>query len=268
MPAAASQSPLQRLAGGVPDWALFLGSGLSPVAALLDLRDAASFADLGLPSPGVAGHAGRVYRGEVAGRLVVAFAGRVHLYEGHTLEEITRAVRLAATAGTPRMLMANAAGGLAPDLRVGDFLLLRDHVSLPGLSGYPATGPAGLQPWPRFVNQDAVYDRPLTDAAAQAAAALGLRSREGVYAMVGGPQYESPAERELLLRLGADAVGMSTAPEALAAHAAGVRVLGLSVITNTAAQVEPPAHEEVARASAAACAGLASLFAALAGSGD
>ncbi|MHB0876946.1 MAG: purine-nucleoside phosphorylase [Anaerolineae bacterium] len=260
--------PLLCLSGTEPEWALFLGSGLSSVAGLLGLADAASFADVGLPAPGVAGHAGRLHVGDVAGRRVVAFAGRLHLYEGHTLEAVTRAVRLAAAAGSRRALIANAAGGLAPDLVVGDFLLISDHISLPGLCGYPGTGPAGSQPWPRFVSQDGTYDERLLAAAARAGAVLQRPPRAGVYAMVGGPQYESPAERSFLHRLGADAVGMSTAPEALAAHAVGMRVLGLSVITNTAAQVAPPTHEEVARVSAVASASLAAFVEAVVRGGD
>lgn len=251
---------LRRRGNSCVDWALSLGSGLSSVVELLGLEPVASFADAGLPTPGVPGHAGRVCYGTVGGHGVLAFAGRVHLYEGHDLEAVTRSVRAAATAGATRVLLANAAGGLAPDMMVGDLMIISDHLSLPGLCGYGSTDQAGVQPWPRFTDQDGVYDSALTTMAVRLGQQLRLPVRQGVYAMVGGPQFETPAERELLRRLGADAVGMSTAPEALAAHACGMRVLGVSVITNTATQASAPTHEEVAKASGAACRALADLL--------
>lgn len=139
-------------------------------------------------------------------------------------------------------------------------MLVTDHISLPGLVGYPVGPGTPDYPWPRFMGQDRLYDAGLAEAVRQAALGLGLPLAEGVYAMVHGPAYETPAERLALVRLGADAVGMSTAPEALAAFAIGGRVLALSVITNVAHAPAPPTHEEVTRVSQAASEKLAALL--------
>jgi purine-nucleoside phosphorylase len=196
---------------------------------------------------------------------VVAFEGRLHLYEGHALTAATAWVRLARAAGAHTFVLTNAAGGLSPGMRPGDIMLITDHISLPGLTGYPAVASAvpGDYPWPRFTGQDGLYHPGLSEAARRAARQLGAPLAEGVYAMVHGPAYETPAERRALHRLGADAVGMSTAPEALAAFAGGGRVLAFSVITNVAEAAEPPTHEEVTRVSLAASQRLAELLRAL-----
>lgn len=260
---AASAEKLCSLLGQRPQVALVLGSGLSKVAANLGLEDLASYTDLGLPVPGVAGHAGVIAGGNAGPWALLAFAGRAHLYEGHTLEASTRAIRLALTAGARIIILTNAAGGLAEHLSVGDIMALRDHLSLPGLCGYASAANASGYPWPFFVSQDQVYASDLRLAAVSTASDLGFVLHEGVYAMVWGPLFESPAERRLLCLLGADAVGMSTVPEAVAAHAAGASVLALSVITNVAASPEPPTHADVTRITSIASERLASLIRAL-----
>lgn len=263
----AQATRLRMLLDGIPDAAIFLGSGLAAVARCLGLAPLASYQELGLPTPGISGHIGQVSAGTVAGRLLLAFEGRSHLYEGLTLEAVTRGIRLALAADVKRIVLTNAAGGLSAELNVGDLMLIRDHISIPGLCGYSmATDAAsGTYPWPRFLNQDNIYDPSLAALAGHAAREAGLHLHPGIYAMVWGPHYETPAERRLLERLGADAVGMSTVPEAIVAHAASASVLALSVITNTATSPVPPSHEEVARASAGVCEQVATLLALLVG---
>lgn len=253
---------LRRLLGAAPDWALVFGSGLAGAARGMGLQPLAHFAEVGLPAPGVHGHSGTVSGGRLSDSVVLAFEGRAHLYEGHNLEAVTRAVRLAVAAGARRLVLTNAAGGLAPGLAARHLMLARDHISLPGLLGYAGAedAAAGRYPWPRFLSQDEVYDAGLAREAQRAAADLGIALREGTYGMVWGPLYESPAERTLLSRLGADAVGMSSVPEAVMARALGARVLMLSVITNAATDVEPPSHEEVTRQSLEASDALARLL--------
>jgi purine-nucleoside phosphorylase len=254
---------LRSLLGGRPDVAIILGSGLSAVSQHLGLTTLAAYADLRLPQPTVVGHAGRVAGGSLSGVRVLAFEGRAHLYEGNTLEASTRAVRLALAAGVRVIILTNAAGGLAARLGVGDIMALTDHVSLPGLCGYAPAATESGYPWPLFVDQDEIYDEGLRLAGRDAAERLGFVLHEGVYAMVWGPVYESPAERRLLSLLGGDAVGMSTVPEAVAAHAGGAKVLALSVITNVAAASVPTTHSEVTRVTALAARRIADLTASL-----
>lgn len=253
---------LRDLAGGAVQVAVSLGSGLAPVARHLGLQAVATFAELGLHAAGVAGHTGQVSAGRVGGALVVAFEGRLHLYEGHSLWDATAWVRLAHAAGARRFVLTNAAGGLNPGLSPGDIMLIADQISLPGLVGYPGAAGTGPEryPWPRFLGHDNLYDKDMAAAVRQAAIRLQQPLEEGVYCMVHGPSYESPAERRFLTALGADAVGMSTAPEATAAFGLGGRVLGLSVITNVADAPEPPTHEEVTRMSLESSEKLAALL--------
>jgi len=259
--AAPAAARLQARLGGAAALAVILGSGLSAVADHLGLQELASHAEVGLPQPSVAGHRGRVSGGEVEGLRVLAFQGRGHLYEGHTLESVTRGARLALAAGAHTLLLTCAAGGLSPDLRERDLVVWRDHISLPGLCGYAMDreARAGHYPWPRFLSLDGAHDPWLRRLVLAAADSAGARARDGVYAMVWGPLYETPAERALLNHLGADAVGMSTVPEVIAAHAGGARVVAVAVITNVAQPARPPTHEEVARVSEQAASELAAI---------
>ena len=258
---ASAASRLLALAGDRAFLAIGLGTGLAGISDALGLRPVASFEELGLPSPTIHGHPGRVATGLVSGCPVVAFQGRVHLYEGFSLEATTRWARMALAAGIGRFAITNAAGGLATNFAAGDIMVLRDHISFPGLCGYPRVEPPSEYPWPRFTSLDGLYDARMAELALLAANGQGLRAHGGVYAMVAGPTYETPAERLLLRRLGADAVGMSTVPEAIAAFSAGARVLGLSIITNVVHDPTPPTHEEVARVSQAGCSAIAGVLA-------
>jgi purine-nucleoside phosphorylase len=226
------------------DVAIVLGSGwvpaidaLGPATADLPVTELPGF----LP-PAVEGHAGRIRSIEVAGKRVLAFLGRTHLYEGRGVEPVVHGVRVAAAAGCRVVVLTNACGGLRPGLAVGDAVLIRDHLNLTART--PLVGP-------RFVDLSDVYSARLRALVREIEPELA----EGVYAQFPGPQYETPAEVRMAGILGADLVGMSTVLEAIAAHAEGCEVLGISLVTNLAAGLgDPLDHEEVlevGRASAA-----------------
>ena len=233
-----------------------LGSGLSD--AVHEVRSAASdegveiaYADLpGFPPPTVAGHAGRLWIGEVAGRALAVFQGRVHYYEGHGMPMASLTSRVSAELGARTMILSAATGGLDASIQAGSLVVLRDHLNLMGMN--PLLGWRMPDGSPAFVDVSAVYDPELAEAAfGSARTDLGDRGethvREGVYAALSGPSYETPAETRMLTGLGATVVGMSTVPEAVAARALGMRVLGLAFVTNPAG-VEV-SHEEVLSAS-------------------
>ena len=231
----------------VPTVGIVLGSGLGP--ALGDeLVEEASFAftDLpGFPPPGVPGHAGRLILGRLAGVAVAAFSGRVHVYEGHGMDTPALLPRLALELGARTMVLTAAVGGLEPGRSAGTVVVLRDHLNMMGEA--PLRGwryPDGM---PAFVNTQEIYDAELHRLALRSAEELGIRAVPGVYAAMPGPAYETPTEVAMLQTLGATVVGMSMVPEALPAHALGMRVLGLCSLTN--AFGEHVTHEEVVRVS-------------------
>lgn len=230
---------------GKPEVAVVLGSGLSGVFPL-ERERRLSFTEIpGFPVPTVAGHAGEVAVGEVGGREVLVQRGRIHLYEGHRLADVVLPVRAYARLGVKVLVLTNASGGIAPGLEAGDLVLLSDHINL--LGDNPLRGP-NLDPLgPRFPDMTEVYDRGLRRLAHRVAAELGIRLKEGVYLATLGPSYETPAEIRAFRALGADLVGMSTVPEAIAARHAGMRVLAISCVTNLAAGVSPAplSHDEV-----------------------
>ncbi len=218
---------------------LVLGSGLGPLADRLEEVATIPFAEAGLPSSGVPGHDGAFLRGRLAGRRVLVMRGRVHLYEGHDAATVTAGVRWMHGEGVATLVLTNAAGGLVPERPPGSWMMIRDHLNLTGTS--PLEGGA------RFVDLSEVYDRGLRAAIHAAAGRRGVELPEGVYAGLRGPQYETPAEVRMLRTLGADAVGMSTVLEAIQAKALGMRVAGLSCLTNWAAGMEGATldHDEV-----------------------
>lgn len=196
------------------------------------------------------------------GQAVVVMRGRLHPYEGHTAAVAAFSVRVLRRLGADVLIVTNAAGGIDVTLEAGTLLLIADHINLPSLGGdNPLVGWQGELP---FVDMTNAYDAGLRERARAAARAAGVPLREGVYAMVGGPSYETPAEREMLRRLGADVVGMSTAHEVVVARHEGLRVLGLSVVTNSAAQAGGKvSHHDVLAAAARARADVDRLLAAL-----
>ena len=234
------------------DVALVLGSGWVPAADALGPPQADLAAtDLpGFHPPGVAGHAGRVRSVAVAGRRVLVFLGRTHLYEGRGVGPVVHGVRVAAAAGCRTVVLTNAAGGLRPDLRVGQPVLVADHLNLTGRS--PLVGP-------RFVDLTDLYSGRLRALVREVDPSV----TEGVYAALPGPHFETPAEIRMLRMLGADLVGMSTALEAIAARAEGAEVLAISLVTNVAAGITgaPLDHAEVLAAGQAAAARMGGLLA-------
>jgi len=198
----------------------------------------------GFPPVGVSGHAGELYLGKYGSIPVLMLSGRGHFYEGHLIERVTFAVRALAAFGITDLLLTNAAGGINRKFRAGDFMVLTDHINLMGTN--PLRGPA-IPGLPRFVDLTRAYDRKLSSQLHRAGRACGLKLRRGVYLAVSGPSYETPAEIRAFARLGADAVGMSTVPEALVARQCGLRVAALSCIANLAAGISksPLSHEEV-----------------------
>jgi purine-nucleoside phosphorylase len=236
--------------------AIVLGSGLSELARSLLGDGAVPYTEVpGMPVSTVAGHQGALYSGSVEGVATVAFAGRVHLYEGRSAREVVRPVELAVEAGCETVVLTNAAGGIRSDLRAGECCLLSDHLNLTGAN--PLFGPPDGR-GPRFLDLSDTYDPGLRERAR----AIDPELKEGVYAGLTGPTYETPAEVRMLATLGADLVGMSTVLEAITARYLGARVLGISVITNPAAGLteEPLSHDDVADAGRRAVARLEELL--------
>ena len=230
---------------------LILGSGLGPLADAIAAPDIIATADIPhWPASTVQGHTGRLVIGPLAGTTALVLQGRTHFYEGYGMDRVTLPVRVMLELGIQMLIVTNAAGGLNPNYRPGDLMLIRDHINFPGMAGNnPLRGPNEERYGPRFPDMTQPYDPTLRALAHQVAAEAGFALREGVYAYVAGPSFETPAELRFLQMVGADAVGMSTAPEVVVARHAGMRVLGISTIANLA-QTEPtPAavvtHQEV-----------------------
>ncbi|XP_052382991.1 purine nucleoside phosphorylase 4a isoform X2 [Oncorhynchus keta] len=219
-----------------PKVAIICGSGLGMLADALKCQDSFPYSDIpGFPQSTVQGHAGRLVFGELKGKTCVCMQGRFHMYEGHSLCKTTFPVRVFKLLGVETLIVTNAAGSLADSYQVGDIMIIKDHINFPGLAGLnPLNGPNDDKFGPRFPPMSGVYDKDLRKIAFDLCKSMGVSQfvQEGVYCMVGGPNFESIAEARLLHRLGVDAVGMSTAPEVVVATHCGMRVFGLSLITN------------------------------------
>lgn len=246
LPAAAAAVICERTGRDRHDVGVVLGSGLSDYADSLDVETTISYRDIPhFPTPGIQGHGGRLVSARVGqGRALVA-TGRVHTYEGWDLSDVVFSVRTMALAGCHTVLLTNASGGIDPDLTPGDLVTIRDHINLTAHN--PLVGPNDSRLGPRFPDLSSVYATSARDIIAATSASLDMPYSEGVYAWWLGPSYETPAEIEMLRRLGADMVGMSTVPEAIALAHMGVRVAGISLVTNPAAGMapDPPSHDEV-----------------------
>ena len=233
--------------------AVVLGSGLSSYAASLEGAVEVPYGDIpGFPLPRVEGHAGSLFSVELGGAPALILAGRVHTYEGWDLSDVVFAVRSAITTGCSTVMLTNAAGGISDGMAPGDLVLLSDHLNLTGRN--PLAGDNDDRLGPRFPDMTNVYDPALRRIASTAATTLGQNLAEGVYAWFLGPSYETPAEVQMAKRMGADLVGMSTVPEAIAARHMGAKVLGMSLVTNLAAGISatPLSHEEVTEVADAA----------------
>jgi purine-nucleoside phosphorylase len=219
-----------------PDFGIILGSGLSGMAEALVAPATIPFAELPhFPVPGVEGHAGRILLGRLGERRVLLMQGRVHFYEGYSMAEVTLPIRVMQRMGIGTLIVTNAAGGVNPDFHPGDVMLITDHLNFVGMMGQnPLMGPNYDELGPRFPDMSQAYDRSLLNIARQVAAREGVHLREGVYAGLSGPSFESPADLRFLRLAGADAVGMSTVHEVIVARHGGMRVLGLSGISNKA----------------------------------
>ncbi len=249
-----------------PTIGLVLGSGLNSLADHVQDADIVPYAEVPhFPVSTVEGHAGRLILGQMAGSTVMVMQGRVHYYEGYSLQEVTFPIRVMQVLGVDWLILTNAAGGVNPAFRAGDLMLIADQINLIGMGGLnPLRGPHNPAVGPRFLDMTNAYDRDLRRIAQQVADELGIQLHQGVYAGLAGPTFETPAEVRFLRLIGADAVGMSTVAEAIVARHCGMRVLGISVISN-AAIAEPDApsevsHEEVLEASKAAAPRLARLI--------
>lgn len=228
---------VRRRIGDVPDVALILGSGLGTFATTLTDAVSVPYGEIPhWPGTTVVGHAGLLVSGRVGARRVLALAGRAHFYEGHALPVVTFATRVLARLGVRTLIVTNAAGGINTRFSVGALMVMDDHINLMGTN--PLIGPNDDRLGPRFPDMSAVYSRRLRALADEAARAIGLRIEHGVYLAVTGPSYETPAEIRAFRVLGADAVGMSTVPEAIVARHMGIEVLGLSCISNMAAGMQ------------------------------
>jgi purine-nucleoside phosphorylase len=225
---------------------LILGSGLGAFADEIEESVEIPYEEIpGFARSTVEGHAGRLVLGKVEGVNVVAMQGRFHFYEGYSMDEVTFPHRVMGLLGIKSMILTNASGGINVDFEPGMLMLISDHLNLMGTN--PLIGRNDERFGPRFPDMSNVYDRDYQDIAIQEAHAMSLNMRRGVYAALTGPSYETPAEIRLFRILGADAIGMSTGPEAIVARQMGIKVLGISCITNLAAGVTdaPINHEEV-----------------------
>ena len=259
--ARAAADAIQARAGGVaPSVAIVLGSGLGGLAGEIDAVARIPYREIpGFPPSTVEGHAGELIVGTLCGKRVLAFAGRFHLYEGHDARLAAFPARVSHALGASTLIVSNAAGGLNRQWQPGELMLIRDHINL--MFQNPLIG--GVEAGDlRFPDMSEPYDRALGSVARSVAAELGIVLREGVYAALLGPAYETPAEVRMLQFLGADAVGMSTVPEVIVARAIGMRVLGISCITNLACGLSPApiTHEEVLETSARAAGRFAALI--------
>jgi purine-nucleoside phosphorylase len=229
-----------------PQIAVVLGSGLGAFADELETAARIPYARIpGFPRSTAVGHAGQLVIGKSSGVAVAAMQGRVHLYEGYSPAEVVFPMRVLARLGIRAVILTNAAGGINLSFRPGALVILRDHISLLGVN--PLTGPNDDRFGPRFPDMTDAYSKSYRRAALEEAQRLSLEVHEGVYAAVPGPSYETPAEIRYLRAIGADLVGMSTVPEAIAACHMGVRILGISCVTNMAAGIldKPLNHKEV-----------------------
>jgi purine-nucleoside phosphorylase len=219
-----------------PRLGIVLGSGLNGLADSISKPDIVPFADLPhFPVSTVFGHAGRIVLGQLEGRAVFVMQGRIHFYEGYSMAQVTLPVRVMQRFGIETLILTNAAGGVNPVFQAGDVMLITDHLNFLGMMGQnPLMGPNYDELGPRFPDMSQVYDRDLAEKARAVATRERITLREGVYAGLSGPSFEGPADLRFLRLAGADAVGMSTVPEAIVARHGGMRVLGFSGISNKA----------------------------------
>ena len=228
----------------IPDTAIVLGSGIAPLSEALGNKISLPLSELGLPVPKVSGHSPMIHHGQLDGRNVLMMGGRVHAYEGYIMAQTTLYVRLLAAAGVKNLVLTNAAGAVNTKFRVGDVVCITDHIKLVAES--PLAGEVSA----RFVDLSDVYNADLRAKAATVAVECGIKLQNGVYMYFAGPNYETAAEIKAARVLGADLVGMSTAPEAIMATAEGMKTVAFSVVSNMASGISetPLDHNEIKEA--------------------
>jgi purine-nucleoside phosphorylase len=227
----AAASVVRSRFGRTPTAALVLGTGLGALAREIDVEVSIDYADIPhFPLSTVESHAGRLLCGRLGGQTIVAMQGRFHRYEGYSLQQVTFPIRVLRALGAETLIVSNACGGMRADWAAGDLMLISDHINLIGDN--PLIGPNDASLGPRFPDMSAPYDGSLRTIAQAVAAQRGLTLREGVYVAVTGPNLETRAEYRMLQRIGADVVGMSTVPEVIVAVHGGMRVLGISIVTD------------------------------------
>lgn len=241
-----AQHYLRDRVGSSPELGIILGSGLGSFADLIEEKIAIPYQEIPhFPISTVEGHAGQWVFGKVDGRPIVVMQGRFHYYEGYAMHEVTFPIRVMQGLGVKGLLVTNAAGGINPEFRPGDLILIRDHINMMGDN--PLRGANLSRFGPRFPDLSEGYDQEWRQKGLAIMPNYGIRPQEGVYAAMSGPNYETPAEIRFLRTIGADMVGMSTVPEVLVANHGGMRVLGISCVTNMAAGILPQKlnHAEV-----------------------
>ncbi len=238
---------IRRRAAAAPSIGIVLGSGLGALANEAAVEAALLYAEIPhFPVSTAAGHEGRFVLGRLDHTPLAIMQGRHHLYEGYTAAQVAFPIRVMAALGVRTLVVTNAAGGIARTFRPGDLMVITDHINFMGTN--PLIGPNDDALGPRFPDMSGAYDPDLVALALQAGREERVSLRRGVYVAVLGPSYETPAELAMMAQWGAAAVGMSTVPEVIAARHAGMRVLGISAITNVVHGAEPPSHEAVLRA--------------------
>ncbi|NLM75429.1 MAG: purine-nucleoside phosphorylase [Clostridiaceae bacterium] len=237
---------LKEKLDAIPEIAIILGSGLGNLANLIENKMEIPYEDIpDFPRTTVAGHEGKLIYGTLSGRNILAMKGRFHFYEGYRMDEVVYPIRVFKCMGIENIIVTNAAGGINTSFSPGDLMLITDHIGL--FCENPLRGENLDDLGPRFPDMSAAYDRDLQKLALDCASRLNIDLKQGVYSYCKGPSFETPAEIKALRILGADAVGMSTVPEVITANHMGMKVLGISCITNMAAGIldQPLSHEEV-----------------------
>jgi purine-nucleoside phosphorylase len=242
----AAQTYIRRKVNNLPELGIILGSGLGGFAQIIEDKVTIPYGDIpSFPVSTVEGHKGQLVFGKVQGKSIVAMQGRFHYYEGYNMKKVTFPVRVMQALGIKGLIVTNAAGGINSAFNPGDLILIKDHINMMGDN--PLRG-ANLSDFgPRFPDMSQAYDPEWRKKALALAQEMGISSQEGIYAAMSGPSYESPAEIRFLRTIGADLVGMSTAPEVIVANHGGMRVLGISCVTNMAAGIldQRLSHAEV-----------------------
>ncbi|MBQ1611439.1 MAG: purine-nucleoside phosphorylase [Muribaculaceae bacterium] len=242
-----------RVGGEMPKTAIILGTGLGELVTHIDIKESISYKEIpNFPISTVEGHSGRLIFGNLGSKYIMAMQGRFHYYEGYSMKEVTFPVRVMKELGVKTLFVSNAAGGMNPDFKVGDLMIITDHINL--FPDHPLRGKNYAELGPRFPAMNEAYSRRLIEKAREIAKNENIRLMEGVYVGTQGPTFETPSEYRFFYRIGGDAVGMSTVPEVIVARHGGMEVFGMSVITDLGGEgiFVDVSHEEVQKAAAMA----------------